>query len=117
MPSCSSALKDGGVHRVVLNELAQLYLGEFLDELASAGSRLNRKFFLIHYIADTIVVFVITLSLSWLMAVILLLIKHEPISEQNIRLKMGGYTGLVLAFCFLANKVSVVVRRLNDLAT
>lgn len=87
----------------------------FLSYLFTFNGRLNRKYFLIHYIVDTIIVFVTTLTLSWLMAVILLLIKHEPISEQSIRLKMGIYTGLFLTVCFLSNKISVVIRRLNDL--
>jgi integrase/recombinase XerD len=33
--------KGGGVHRVVLNELALSYLGKFLEELTTAGIELN----------------------------------------------------------------------------
>lgn len=98
-----------------LGESRMKNLLTFSSYLFTFKGRLNRKYFLIHYIVDTIIVFVTTLTLSWLMAVILLLIKHEPISEQSIRLKMGIYTGLFLTVCFLSNKISIVVRRLNDL--
>lgn len=35
--------KGGGIHRVVLNELALSYLGKFLEELASNGSELTEE--------------------------------------------------------------------------
>lgn len=38
--------KGGGVHRVVLNELALSYLGKFLEEAAMAGSDLSEESFL-----------------------------------------------------------------------
>ncbi len=87
----------------------------FFDYLFDTKKKLTRKFFLIHFFLDTLIILILTLAISWPIAFFILLITNAPITVDGIHMKMGLFTGILLTLLIVLNKLSVIIRRLNDL--
>lgn len=77
--------------------------------------KLPRKSFTIHFFLDTFIILFGSLLILWPMSFLILFFTKMTIAEQDNYLGFELFIGFFLGFLLVANKISVIIRRLNDL--
>lgn len=83
--------------------------------LFNREEKLPRKSFTIHFFLDTFIILFGSLLILWPLFFLILFFTKMTIAEQDNYLGVELIIGFFVGVLLIANKISVIIRRLNDL--